>query len=223
MKSHSNLFSLTQNPVSGKPPRQLVVILHGYGANAEDLFPLVELFAKALPDAQFVVPNAPEICEINPDGFQWFSLEDRTPQIMLKGAVQAAALVNPFLDEALDSNGLENSQLALIGFSQGTMTALHVALRRVPCIAAVVGFSGRLVGASTLGSELQSKPPVCLIHGQSDQVVPHSELKLATDALRLQGVAVESHSLPQLGHGIDMRGIQLASKFLKDRFPASND
>jgi len=103
------------------------------------------------------------------------------------------------------------------------MSALQVALRRVPCISSVVGFSGRLVGASTLGSELHSKPPICLIHGQSDPVVPHSELKLATDALRLNGVAVESHSLPQLGHGIDSRGIQLASKFLKDRFPAKND
>ena len=121
----------TQRPRSGKA-KQLVVLMHGWGADGPNLIDLAGVFAPALPDAQFIAPNAPFVCEVNPYGYQWFSLTDRQPQHMLDGVRKAADIFNAFLDEQLKALSLDNSKLALVGFSQGTMTALHVALRRAP-------------------------------------------------------------------------------------------
>jgi phospholipase/carboxylesterase len=204
-----------RKPKSGHPAKQLVVLLHGWGADGPNLIDLADMFAPTLPDAQFIAPNAPYPCEVNPYGYQWFSLMDRQPQHMLAGARHAADILNHFLDGQLKELGLDNSKLVLIGFSQGTMTALHVALRRTPVIAAVVGFSGALVGAEVMPAEITSRPPVCLIHGEADDVVPFAALKHASDTLASHGVKVETHSRPFLGHSIDMDGIKAASAFLK--------
>jgi phospholipase/carboxylesterase len=209
-----------RTPRSGGKPKQLVVILHGWGADGPNLIDLADMFAPTLPDAQFIAPNAPFVCEVNPYGYQWFSLMDRQPQHMLDGARTAADILNAFIDEQLAALGLDNSKLALVGFSQGTMTALHVALRRTPAIAALVGFSGALIGADTLQAEITSRPPVCLIHGEADDVVPFASLKHATESLKSHGVSVESHPRPFLGHSIDMEGLQVAAAFLKKQLGA---
>jgi len=204
-----------RKPRSGGAPKQLVVLLHGWGADGANLIDLANMFMPALPDAQFVAPNAPFPCEANPFGYQWFSLMDRQPQHMLDGVNSAADIVSHFIDHELHHLGLTNDKVILIGFSQGTMTALHVALHRTPQIAAVVGFSGSLIAADMIASSIQARPPICLIHGEADDVVPFAALKQATDALKKSGIAAESHARPALGHSIDMEGITLAAEFLK--------
>jgi len=204
-----------REPASGKPPKQLVVLLHGWGADGPNLIDLADEFSAALPDALFIAPNAPYVCEVNPYGYQWFSLTDRQPQHMLAGARNAADILNHFIDHALNDLQLDNSKLILIGFSQGTMTALHVALRRSPAIGAMIGFSGALVGEDVLAVEAKAKPPICLIHGEADDVVPFAALKHAGESLKLHGMDLETHARPFLGHSIDMDGIKAANAFLR--------
>jgi len=213
----SSISGPTRKPRSGGPAKQLAILLHGWGADGANLIDLADMFAGVLPDAFFVAPNAPYKCESNPFGYQWFSLMDRHPQHMLDGVRHASEVVNQFIDEQVKALSLDNSKVILIGFSQGTMTALHVALHRSPAIAAVVGFSGALIGAETIAAEIVSRPPVCLIHGESDEVVPFGALKHATETLKACGLSVESHSRPFLGHSIDMEGIKFAAEFLKGK------
>lgn len=200
-------------PNSGKA-KQLVVLLHGWGADGPNLIDLAEMFAPLLPDAHFIAPNAPQVCEANPYGYQWFSLMDRQPQHMLEGVRGAAEILNHFLDEQLKALKLDNGKLALVGFSQGTMLALHVGLRRTPPIACVAGFSGALLSPDMLSKEIAARPPVMLIHGEADDVVPFASLERAVTALKEHGVPVASHARPFLGHSIDMEGIKLAAEFL---------
>lgn len=204
-----------RKPLSGAAPKQLVLLLHGWGADGPNLIDLADVMAPYLPDALFIAPNAPFACEVNPYGFQWFSLMDRDPQRMLQGAREAANILNQFIDEQLKAYGLDNSKLALVGFSQGTMTGLHVALRREPAMAAFVGFSGALIGAEVLAGEIKSKPPVCLIHGELDDVVPFASMKHASDALSGVGITASTHPRPGLPHSIDIEGIKIAGEFLK--------
>ncbi len=217
MHDHSlpHISGPARRPASGGPAKQLVLLLHGWGADGPNMIDLADEFSATLPDAIFVAPNAPFVCEVNPYGYQWFSLTDRQPQHMLEGANKAVDILNHFIDHALHDLQLDDSKLILIGFSQGTMTALHLALRREPQIAAVVGFSGALVGAEVLASEIKAKPPICLIHGEADDVVPFAAQKHAVESLKAQGVDVEVHARPFLGHSIDMDGIRAANAFLK--------
>jgi phospholipase/carboxylesterase len=208
-----HLSGPARNPKSGKA-KQLVLLLHGWGADGPNLIDLGDALSPVLPDALFVAPNAPFPCEANPYGYQWFSLIDRQPQHMLAGVSTAADIVNHFIDHALDDLGLDNSKLALIGFSQGTMVALHVALRRSPAIAGVVGFSGALIGPDSLSKEIAARPPVCLIHGEADDMVPFKSMAMAQSALKDHGVSVETHTRPFLGHSIDMDGLKAAGEFL---------
>ncbi len=203
-----------RKPRSGGKPKQLVILLHGWGADGPNLVDLADFFGQTLPDAQFIAPNAPYPCEANPYGFQWFSLMDRQPQHMLAGVRGAADILNHFIDDQLKALSLDNSKLALVGFSQGTMTALHVALRRAPAMAALVGFSGSLIGADEVAKEVSARPPVCLIHGEMDEVVPFASLARATDMLKQHGVDVTPHSRPYIAHSIDMEGIKIAAEFL---------
>ena len=201
-------------PASGGKAKQLVILLHGWGADGPNLIDLADMFAPLLPDAQFIAPNAPYPCEANPYGYQWFSLMDRQPSHLLAGVRGAAEILNAFLDEQLKTLGLDNSKLALVGFSQGTMTGLHVALRRVPAIGCLVGFSGRRLSEDLLSKEIAARPPICLIHGNADDVVPYASLAHAEAALKAHGVSVEAHTRPFLGHSIDMEGMTAAGTFL---------
>lgn len=205
----------SRKPISGHAAKQLVIVLHGWGADGHNLIDLADMLAPSLPDAHFIAPNAPHVCEVNPFGYQWFSLQDRHPAHMLEGARSAATVLNHFIDAQLAALNLDNSKLALVGFSQGTMTALQVGLRRSPALAAIIGFSGALIGAETLMKELAARPPVCLIHGQNDDVVHFAAMGHATQALKDHGVDVVTHPRPFLGHSIDMEGLKIAGDFLK--------
>lgn len=200
-------------PASGGPAKQLVVFLHGLGADGDDLIELAPFFAAALPDAAFVSPHAPQPCDLAPFGRQWFSLQDQAPHLMLEGARQSAPVLNQFIDAKLAELGLSDDALVLVGFSQGTMMALHLALRRKVAPAAVVGFSGLLIGPEVLAEELTARPPILLIHGQQDEVVSFGFLEYARAALEKVGLPVLALACPDLGHSIDEEGLKAAVAF----------
>ena len=210
----AKLDRLVQPPAAGGAPRALVVLLHGLGANGADLMGLAPYWAERLPHAAFVAPDAPEPCDMAPFGFQWFSLQDRNPLAMMRGVAAAAPVLDAFLDEVLAEQGLEGDRLALVGFSQGTMMSLHVGLRRTRAPAAIVGFSGALLAGPELFLQIRARPPVLLIHGDADPVVPVSALDAAAIGLRAVGVAVETERRPGLGHSIDDVGLERGGAFL---------
>jgi phospholipase/carboxylesterase len=202
-------------PQTGGKPKQLVVLLHGYGSDGNDLIGLAPHWAPLIPDAEFLAPNAPFPCEMAPFGYQWFSLADDAQAARLAGVRAAATLLDAFLDQALKARGLDESKLALVGFSQGTMMSLYVGLRRAKALAGIVGFSGALIGAELLAQEIRSRPPVLLIHGDSDEIVPFAALSMAEQGLKAAGVPVDSLTCPGLGHGIDEAGLKRGAAFLQ--------
>ncbi|MFN0043326.1 MAG: alpha/beta hydrolase [Alphaproteobacteria bacterium] len=200
-------------------PDSIVVFLHGYGADGDDLIALAPHLARALPRTLFISPHAPFACEMG-FGRQWFSFEDRWPQAILAGADTAARLIGEFLDALLARTGLADSRLALVGFSQGTMMALHAAPRRVQACAAIVGFSGRLLDDGTFAAAVRSRPPVLLVHGEADGVVPVAALDEAVVGLKAAGIAVEAQRRPGLEHSIDQEGMAGAALFLRTHLGA---
>lgn len=208
----------TYSPASGNPPKQLVILCHGLGSDGQDLIALAPYFSKVLPDAMFIAPNAPEPCDMAPMGYQWFSLAEATGETRLKGTQAAAPILNAFIDRQLEFYGLDDSQLALVGFSQGTMMSLFVALRREKPMAGVIGYSGALIGDELLMSEVTSRPPVLLMHGAMDDIVPPESLDHAVKALAMAGVTVTSEMRPDLGHSLDDRGILVGMDFLAHVF-----
>lgn len=202
-------------PAGGQPAKRLVVLLHGYGADGNDLIDIGRYWAPQFPDAAFVAPNAPEPCSENPIGRQWFPLPVIDLDLIDRGAQQAASVINAFLDSELTSHGLSDSDLALVGFSQGTMMALEVGLQRVSPPAGIVGYSGLLAGPYRLEKTATGKPPILLVHGEADPLVPVMALHAAVPILGAAGFPVEWHVSPGLEHGIDPRGLELGAEFLK--------
>ena len=199
-------------PAAGGAPEQVVVFLHGVGADGNDLIGLAPTFQRALPGALFVSPHAPFPFDMGPTGRQWFSIQDLG--LRLDGVAKAAPILDAFIDHTLEAHGLAEDRLALVGFSQGTMMSLHVGLRRASAIACILGYSGMLVGPERLAAEIGSRPPVMLIHGDADPVVPFSSLSLAVGELEANGLDVGSHVCPGMGHGIDADGLRLGVEFL---------
>jgi phospholipase/carboxylesterase len=194
-------------PKSGGKAKQLVVFLHGLGADGNDLIGLAPYFAEALPDAEFLSPHAPFPCDMAPMGRQWFSLQDRSPEVMLAGLRQVRPILDEFLDVSLAERGLSDEDLLLVGFSQGTMTALYCALRRERACAGIVGYSGLLAAPDRLREEIVSRPPVLLVHGEQDAVVSFQFMELARATLELLQVPVVALARPGMGHSIDDQGL----------------
>lgn len=201
-------------PKSGEAPQKLVVFLHGYGADGNDLIGLGEAWAQLLPDALFVSPHAPEPCGGAPFGRQWFELTFRDPGERWRGVNKAAPVLNAFLDRELAAHGLGDTDLALVGFSQGTMMALHVGLRRSAAPGAILGYSGMLAGVEHLEAEKTTAPPVMLIHGDRDEVIPVQALLQAAQALGRAQIPVEWHVSEGIGHGIAPDGLELGARFV---------
>lgn len=200
----------------------LVVILHGYGANGDDLFPLASVWAERLGTTAFVAPNAPEqLPYAGMGGYQWFPLTLRDPEEYIHGSRTAAPILDAFLDAELARLNLPASRLAIVGFSQGTMMALHVGLRRKIQPAAIVGFSGVIAGAQHLPAEITCRPPVMLIHGADDEVIPVGALELTREAVAACGVDVEWHVREGLGHRIDDESQTMAGSFLAQQLGSS--
>ncbi|MGH7126430.1 MAG: alpha/beta hydrolase [Stellaceae bacterium] len=202
-------------PRRGGKPKSLVVLLHGLGADGNDLISLAPYWAPHLPETEFLSPHAPFPCDMAPVGYQWFSVQDRSPEAMLAGVRAAAPFLEAFLDDVLAARGLDESRLVLVGFSQGAMMSLFVGLRRAKPVAGILGYSGRLVGEETLGEELRSKPPVLLMHGTTDEIVPFESLAHAETHLKAHGVPVTTLRRPGLGHSIDEIELAKGGEFLK--------
>ena len=200
-------------PAGGGAPDALVILLHGYGADGFDLISLAPHWGAAVPGAQFVSPHAPYPCEMG-FGRQWFGVQGLGAESYLASVRAAASILDAFIDGELAASGLAEDRLALVGFSQGTMMALHVAPRRAAPAAGVVGFSGRLVDAALLVEETASRPPFLLVHGDADEIVSHAALAEAAAGLEAAGIPVEAHTRPGLGHGIDQEGLALGARFL---------
>jgi phospholipase/carboxylesterase len=204
--------------VGGGAAQQLVILLHGVGADGNDLIGLAPFYQRVVPRAAFVSPNAPFPFDMAPFGYQWFSIQDMQPNTRLLGVQTAAPIVNAFIDDQLNRAGLTEKELVLIGFSQGAMMALYVGLRRERALAGIISHSGILVGEQLLSSEIGSYPPVLLTHGAVDDVLPPKSLSEASAALSRAGVAAAAHLMPGLGHGIDEATIHLDLRFLTQVF-----
>lgn len=196
----------------------LVVFLHGYGADGNDLIGLAPVLGPLMPDVIFHAPNAPQPCEGNPFGYQWFPVSRLDPALALAGVRSAAADVDAFLDQKMAEHGLDESRTALVGFSQGTMMALHVGLRRARPLAGIVGFSGMLAGPEVLPDEIKSRPPILLAHGDRDEMLPHILSQRAAQVLQQSGLRVDLHIAEGVGHGINDTALSAAARFLMDAF-----
>lgn len=207
-------------PARGGKADALVVLLHGYGSNGADLISLAPYWAKVLPGAAFVAPNAMEPVPGAPGGYQWFPIPRIDPQAMEQGVRQAARSVDLFLTRELDKQELDASRLVLVGFSQGTMMALHVALRREQALAGVIGFSGMLAAPQRLKGEIRSKPPVLLIHGDRDPTIPLTAMFDAAEALAGADHGAQWHVSYGISHSIGPDGLDLGAAFLSAVAPA---
>lgn len=198
---------------SGITPTSLVVLLHGYGANGDDLIALGEGWQRWLPETVFVAPNAPESIPGMYGGLQWFALTMRDPSEYWRGVVSAQPAVDRFIDDELARYRLPADRLVLVGFSQGTTMALHVGLRRTAAPAGIVGYSGLLAGPEHL-AEITARPPILLIHGEADDLIPVAALHIAREQLAENDLLVEWHVRPGVGHGIDPEGQMMAGHFI---------
>lgn len=202
-------------PANGGAADALVVMLHGLGADGNDLIGIAPVWGRDLPSVAFSSPNAPYPCDMAPFGRQWFSLQSRDPADMLAGIRTAAPILNAYLDAELARVGLGPDKLALVGFSQGTMMSLYTALRRPAPVAGIVGYSGALIAGDLPDDPITAKPPVVLVHGTADEVVPFGAMEAAETGLSGAGLAVESVPRPGLGHGIDEVGLGVGAAFLR--------
>ncbi len=198
----------------------LVVFLHGYGANAQDLLGLADPLAPHMPDTVFVAPDAPEQCAGSPMGYQWFPIpwiDGSSEEDSAAGMERAVGDLNAYLDTVMQEEGISADKTVLFGFSQGTMMALYVAPRRSEAVAGVVGFSGRLMSPELLEDEAVVKPPVLLVHGDQDDVVPPASLPEAADALTAAGFEVYAHVMKGTAHGIAPDGLSVAAAFMREK------
>ncbi|GHA43317.1 phospholipase [Amylibacter ulvae] len=213
----TSLTTHTKAAQSGKPD-SMVIFLHGYGADGQDLLGLADPLASHLPNTVFLSPDAPNTCSVNPMGYEWFPIPwlDGSPAELAElGMREAVVTLNTWLDEMAVEHGVSADRTVLVGFSQGTMMSLHVAPRRTDALAGVVGFSGRLLNQEDLAKEAVNNPPVMLIHGDADDVVPYDDMAKAANGLASAGFEVYTHTSKGTAHGIAPDGLSMALQFIK--------
>lgn len=205
-------------PKNGEKVERIVVIIHGLGDSAEGIIGLGEAFQPHMPSTLFVAPDAPDPCEFSPFGFQWFSAQDWTPSVVLEGIKKAAPKLNAYLDQLMEEYGLTPDKVALVGFSQGTMMSLFIAPRREKAFAGVLGYSGALIGGEELVGERKANPPIMLVHGTHDDVVPFAAMDRARMGLQAVNMNVEVVPCPGVAHSIDDLGLTQGILFLRRVF-----
>lgn len=207
---------VTLEPKAGGAPKKLVILLHGLGADGQDLIGLAPLWQDAAPTAMFLSPDAPQPCDMAPFGKQWFSLQDRDPKAILAGVGMAAPGLNQFIDDNLEKYNLEDKDVVVMGFSQGAMMSLYTIPRRQNACAGIMAYSGALVDDGALARGETTQPPVLVVHGEDDPIVSFDAFKMTKDGLNDAGFSdVEAHGLQDLMHGIDERGVAYGSAFLQ--------
>jgi phospholipase/carboxylesterase len=215
-----NLADPSWGPASKGAARQLIVLCHGVGADGHDMIDLAPYWGRALPDAVFVAPDAPEPFDMAPAGRQWFSIGDLDPAKLGSGVRRAAIWLDGFIDRQLEKYALPETAYALMGFSQGAMTALFTGLRRPHAPRAILAFSGALIAPESLQAELKNRAPVLLGHGEMDGVVPAFRSRDAAATLKQAGVPLETVFSPKLEHGIDDILLTAGALFLQKAFAA---
>ncbi len=202
-------------PLSKNKPRQVIILCHGYGGDGKDISALAINWQRFLPDAIFLCPNAPEVCVVNPQGYQWFDLTSEKKEIILEKSLIAEEKLNVFLDQVFDNFQLEPFNLALVGFSQGCMIGIQVVLKKKEQINCLIGYSGKIINQEHLSDNINSKPKMFLMHGANDTIVPPTHLLEAKEYLKNHGINVRTKMFKNCEHKIPMEGSSLGLAFLK--------
>ena len=209
------LESVSVSPLSKNKPRQAVILCHGYGGDGKDISTLAINWQRFLPDAVFLCPNAPEVCAVNPQGFQWFDLTSEDKEIILEKSLIAEEKLNTFLDQVFDNFQLEPSSIALVGFSQGCMIGIQVGLKKKEQINCLIGYSGKVINQEHLSDNINSKPKMFLMHGANDTIVPPTHLLEAKEYLKKYGINTKTKMFKNCEHKIPIEGSSLGLAFLK--------
>jgi len=203
------------SPLSKNKPKQVVVLCHGYGGDGRDISTLANNWQRFLPEAIFLCPNAPEICTVNPQGYQWFDLSSDKEEVILEKSLVAEAKLNIFLDQILDNFQLEPNNLALVGFSQGCMINIQIALKKKKQISCLIGYSGKVINQKHLSNNINSKPKIFLMHGANDTIVSPTHLLEAKEYLVKLGLKIKTKLFKDCEHRIPVEGSSLGLGFLK--------
>lgn len=202
-------------------PKQLMVLLHGYGSDGNDMISLSQFWADILPDTMFIAPNAPNPCAINPTGFEWFELDTSSTLDVennisrLEGSKKAQPVLDKFLNDLWKDTGLSAKDTILVGFSQGAMMALEVGLAQKEALKGIIAFSGGLPDPKNMKNKINSKPPICFVHGGNDNVVPVGMSVVSNEELKKLNLKTSLHISPAAGHTIAMDGLEFASEFIR--------
>ncbi len=202
-------------PLSKNKPRQGVILCHGYGGDGKDISSLAISWQRFLPDAIFLCPNAPEVCTVNPQGYQWFDLTSEKEEVILEKSLMAEEKLNTFLDQVFDNFQLEPTNLALVGFSQGCMMSIQVGLKKKEQINCIIGYSGKVINQKHLSNNINSKPKIFLMHGANDTIVPPTHLLEAKEYLNKCGLKIKIKLFKNCDHKIPVEGSSLGLGFLK--------
>ena len=188
---------------------------HGYGGDGRDISFLAINWQRFLPDVTFLCPNAPEICKVNPQGYQWFDLSSDQEEVILEKSLAAEEKLNTFLDQVLDNFQLEPNNLALVGFSQGCMMSIQIALKKKEQINCLVGYSGKVINQKHLSDNINSKPKIFLMHGANDTLVSPTHLLEAKEYLVKHGLKIKTKMFKDCEHSISVKGTSLGLEFLR--------
>ena len=209
------LDTTTIPPISGNKPRQAIILCHGYGGDGKDISVLAINWQRFLPDAIFLCPNAPEVCSINPQGYQWFDLSSEKEEIILEKSLKSEKTFNTFIDQIFDNLHLEPINIALVGFSQGCMMILQVGLKKIQQINCLIGYSGKVINQKHLSNNINSKPKIFLMHGENDEIVSPTHLLEAREYLKKYKINVKTKLFKNCEHRIPVEGSSLGLDFLK--------
>ena len=210
-----NLEAISISPFSKNKPQQVIVLCHGYGGDGKDISTLAINWQRFLPEAIFLCPNAPEICAVNPQGYQWFDLSSDKEELILEKSLIAEEKLNTFIDQILNNFQLEPNNLALVGFSQGCMVSIQIALKKKKQISCLIGYSGKVINQKHLSDNIHSKPKIFLMHGANDTLVPPTHLLEAKEYLVKHGLKIKTKMFKDCEHRIPVEGVSLGLGFLK--------
>jgi phospholipase/carboxylesterase len=212
----SYILDVTSIPTLSKnKPRQAIILCHGYGGDGKDISVLAINWQRFLPDAIFLCPNAPEICSINPQGYQWFDLASEKEDIILEKSLVAEEKLSKFIDQVLENFKLNETDLALVGFSQGCMMVIQVALKKKNQVNCLLGYSGKVINQKHLSNNINSKPKIFLMHGANDTIVPPTHLLEAKEYLNNHGFKIKTKLFKNCEHKIPVEGSSQGLGFLK--------
>ena len=210
-----NLEATSISPLSKNKPQQVIILCHGYGGDGQDISNLAIHWQRFLPETIFLCPNAPEICSVNSQGYQWFDLSSDKEELILEKSLVAEEKLNTFIDQILNNFQLEPNKLALVGFSQGCMMSIQIALKKKKQISCLIGYSGKVINQKHLSDNIHSKPKIFLMHGANDTLVPPTHLLEAKEYLVKHGLKIKTKMFKDCEHRIPVEGVSLGLGFLK--------